>query len=167
MKKLFLFLMLALAFTAGAQEKKFFTPADASYNNRSLYASRPNQLKWVGDQEILMKVDGKNIVTMTPDGKHEATFMTLDELNGYANAAGIDSLRRIPNITWLNDRQAYFYAVGKNGITLNRLDIKKKTIEPMTSVPQGSENQNICEATMRIAYTIDNNLYVADGEKQI
>lgn len=167
MKKLFLFLMLALAFTAGAQEKKFFTPADASYNNRSLYASRPNQLKWVGDQEILMKVDGKNIVTMTPDGKHEATFMTLDELNGYANAAGIDSLRRIPNITWLNDRQAYFYAVGKNGITLNRLDIKKKTIEPMTSVPQGSENQNICEATMRIAYTIDNNLYVADGDKQI
>ena len=167
MKKLFLFLMLALAFTAGAQEKKFFTPADASYNNRSLYASRPNQLKWVGDQEILMKVDGKNIVTMTPDGKHEATFMTLDELNGYANAAGIDSLRRIPNITWLNDRQAYFYAVGKNGITLNRLDIKKKTIEPMTSVPQGSENQNICEATTRIAYTIDNNLYVADGDKQI
>lgn len=167
MKKLFLFLMLALAFTAGAQEKKFFTPADASYNNRSLYASRLNQLKWVGDQEILMKVDGKNIVTMTPDGKHEATFMTLDELNGYANAAGIDSLRRIPNITWLNDRQAYFYAVGKNGITLNRLDIKKKTIEPMTSVPQGSENQNICEATMRIAYTIDNNLYVADGDKQI
>ena len=168
MKKLsFLTLLLLVVITAGAQEKKFFTPADASYNNRSLYASRPNQLKWVGDQEILMKVDGKNIVTMTPDGKHEATFMTLDELNGYANAAGIDSLRRIPNITWLNDRQAYFYAVGKNGITLNRLDIKKKTIEPKTSVPQGSENQNICEATMRIAYTIDNNLYVADGDKQI
>ena len=168
MKKLsFLTLLLLVVITAGAQEKKFFTPADASYNNRSLYASRPNQLKWVGDQEILMKVDGKNIVTMTPDGKHEATFMTLDELNGYANAAGIDSLRRIPNITWLNDRQAYFYAVGKNGITLNRLDIKKKTIEPMTSVPQGSENQNICEATMSIAYTIDNNLYVADGDKQI
>ena len=167
MKKLFLFLILALAFNAGAQEKKFFTPADASYNNRSLYASRPTQLKWVGEQDILMKVDGKNIVTMTPGGKDQGVFMTLDELNGYANAAGIDSLRRIPNLTWLNDRQAYFYAVGKNGIALNRLDIKKKTIEPMTNIPQGAENQSICEKTMRIAYTVKNNLFVADGDKQI
>ena len=167
MKKLFLFLILALAFNAGAQEKKFFTPADASYNNRSLYASRPTQLKWVGDQDILMKVDGKQIVTMTPGGKKEATFMTLDELNGYANAAGIDSLKRIPNLTWLNDRQAYFYAMRKDGIALNRLDIKKQTIEALTTVPQGAENQNICEKTMRIAYTVKNNLFVADGDKQI
>ena len=166
MKKLFLFLLLALAFTAGAQEKKYFTPADASYNNRSLYASRPSQLKWVGDQDILMKVDGKRIVTMTPDGKDEATFLSLDELNGYAHD-GIDSLRRIPNLTWLNDRQAYFYAMGKDGIVLNCLDIKAKTITTQTSVPQKAEHQTICEATMRIAYTIDNNLYVADGDKQI
>ena len=133
-------LLLVITFTASAQEKKFFTPADASYNNRSLYASRPNQLKWVGDQDILMKVDGKQIITMTPDGKHKATFMTLDEINGYANASGIDSLRRIPNITWLNDRQAYFYGMGKNGIALNCLDIKKKTIEQLTTLPQGAQN---------------------------
>ena len=171
MKKTFSFLSLALALLLSvqglAQEKKFFTPADASYNNRSLYAQRPSQLKWVGDSDILMKVDGKKIVTMTPGGKKEATFMTLDELNGYANAAGIDSLRRIPNLTWLNDQKAYFYAVGKDGIALNRLDIKKKTIESLTTVPQGAENQTLCEKTMRIAYTIKNNLFVADGDKQI
>ena len=167
MKKTFLFLLLALTLSVGAQEKKFFTPLDASSNNRDLFAKRPNQLKWVGDQDILMKVVDNQIVTMTPDGKHEATFMTLDELNGYANAAGIDSLRGIPYLTWINDRQAYFYALGKEGIALNRLDIKKKTIEPLTSVPQGSKHQTICEPTLRIAYTIDNNLYVADGDRQI
>ena len=171
MKKTFSILSLALALLLSvqglAQEKKFFTPADASYNNRSLYAQRPSQLKWVGDSDILMKVDGKKILTMTPGGKKEATFMTLDELNGYANAAGIDSLRRIPNLTWLNDQKAYFYAVGKDGIALNRLDIKKKTIESLTTVPQGAENQTLCEKTMRIAYTIKNNLFVADGDKQI
>jgi len=167
MKKLFLFLTLALALTATAQEKKFFTPADASYNNRSLYASRPTQLKWVGEQDILMKVDGKQIVTMTPGGKKETTFLTLDELNGFANAAGIDSLKRIPNITWLNDQKAYFYSMGKDGMALNRLDIKKKTIEPLTTVPQGAKDQNLCQKTMRVAYTIDNNLFVADGDRQI
>ncbi len=167
MKKLFLFLILALTLTVSAQEKKFFTPADASYNNRSLYAQRPNQLKWVGDQDILMKVDGDQIVTMTPGGKKEATFLTLEELNGYSREAGIDSLRRIPRLTWLNDRQAYFYSMGRDGIALNRLDIKKKTIELMTTVPQGTDNHNICEPTMRVAYTIANNLYVADGDNQI
>lgn len=167
MKKLFLFLILALTFTAGAQEKKFFTPADASYNNRSLYAQRPNQLKWVGDQDILMKVDGKQIVTMTPGGKKEATFLTLDEINGYVHEAGLDSVRRIPQLTWLNAHEAYFYAMGKDGIALNRMDVKAKKVEKLTTVPQGAKDQNICEKTMRVAYTIDNNLYVADGDKQI
>ena len=167
MKKIFLFLILALTFTAGAQEKKFFTPADASYNNRSLYAQRPNQLKWVGDQDILMKVDGKQIVTMTPGGKKEATFLTLDEINGYVHEAGLDSVRRIPQLTWLNAHEAYFYAMGKDGIALNRMDVKAKKVEKLTTVPQRAKDQNICEKTMRVAYTIDNNLYVADGDKQI
>ena len=171
MKKSFSLLTLALlllmTLSATAQEKKFFTPADASYNNRSLYAQRPSQLKWVGDTDILMKVDGNKIVTMMPNIKKEVTFLTLDELNGYAHAAGIDSLRRVPNLTWINDRQAYFYALGKDGVTLNRFDLKAKKIEQLTTVPQGAENQNVCVKTMRLAYTIANNLYVADGDKQI
>ena len=160
-------LTLLLSLQGFAQEKKFFTPADASYNNRSLYAQRPNQLKWVGDSDILMKVKDKEVLTMIPGKKDEGVFLTLDELNGYAHEAGMDSLRRIPQLTWLNDRECYFYSMGKNGIALNRFDIKKKVMMPLTTVPQGAENQSICENTMRIAYTIDNNLYVADGDKQI
>ena len=173
MNKVFSVLTLSLALTMAialptqAQEKKFFTPEDASYNNRSLYAQRPNQLKWVGDTDVLMKVKGKEIVTMNPGKDKETTFLTLDELNGYASQAGIDSLRRIPQLTWLNAYEACFYAVGKKDITLNRLNLKKKTIEPLTSVPQDAENQTLCKETMCIAYTIDNNLYVAKGEKQI
>ena len=171
MKKILNFLSLAalvmLAMPSSAQEKKLFTPADASFNNRAIYAQRPNQLKWVGDTDILMKVKGKEIITMTPDSKKEATFLTLDELNGYANKGGIDSMRRIPQLNWINAYQASFYALGKDGITLNRLDLKKKSIEALASVPQNAENQTICDKTMRIAYTIDNNLFVADGNKQI
>ena len=85
MKKILTLLLLALVMTfalpATAQEKKFFTPADASYNNRSLYAQRPNQLKWVGNTDILMKVKDKEIITMNPGSKKETTFLTIDELN--------------------------------------------------------------------------------------
>lgn len=80
MKKILTLLSLALVIVfvmpAQAQEKKMFTPEDASYNNRSLYAQRPNQLKWVGDSDILMKVKGNEIITMTPGSKKEATFLT-------------------------------------------------------------------------------------------
>ena len=171
MKKILTLLSLALVMAfvvpTQAQEKKMFTPADASYNNRGLYAQRPNQLKWIGNSEIMMQVKDKEIVTMMPGSKKEATFLTVDELNGFTKGEGINDLTRIPQLTWINDYQAYFYALGDNGITLNKMDIKKKSIETVTSIPQGAENQNICKPTLNVAYTIDNNLYVAKGDQQI
>jgi len=160
-------LMMVVALPSQAQDKKFFTPEDASYNNRSLYAQRPNQLKWIGDSDILMKVKGNEIVTMTPTSKKEATFLTLDELNAYTKPEGLADLKRIPQLTWLNDFEAYFYALGENGITLNKMNIKKKNIKTFASIPQDAENQTVCTPTMNVAYTIDNNLYVAKGDKQI
>ena len=158
---------MAIALPMQAQEKKFFTPEDASYNNRSLYAQRPNQLKWIGDSDILMKVKDNEIITMTPSAKKEATFLTLEDLNSYTRSEGLIDLKRIPQLTWLNDFQAYFYALGEDGINLNKMDIKKKTIEKKASIPQDAENQTICKPTLNVAYTIDNNLYVAKGDKQI
>ena len=171
MKKILTFLSLAVLVTfampALAQEKKLFTPEDASYNNRAVYAQRPNQLKWVGDTDILMKVKGNEIVTMNPNSKKEASFLTLDELNGFKKGEGVNDLTRIPQLTWLNDFQAYFYALGDNGITLNKMDIKKRTINAITSVPQEAEHQTICKPTLNVAYTIGNNLYIAKGDNQI
>ena len=114
-----------------------------------------------------MQVKDKEIVTMTPGSKKEATFLTVDELNGYKKPEGMTELKRIPQLTWINDYQAYFYALGENGITLNKMDIKGKSIENAASIPQDAENQTICQPTLNVAYTIDNNLYVANGDKQI
>lgn len=170
MKKIFALLSLValavVAAPASAQEKKMFTPEDASYNNRALYASRPNQLKWVGNTDNYMKVEGKNIKMFTAKGK-ETILLSLDQLNGYAHQAGIDSLRRIPQLTWTDASNAYFYAMGKNGLAINTLDLKNGNVKQIVSLPQESENQTICEATMNVAYTIGNNLYVAIGDKQI
>ena len=160
-------LMMAFAMPAQSQEKKLFTPIDASNNNRSLFPQGPNQMKWIGDSDILMKVKGNEIITMTPGSKKEASFLTLDELNKYANLSGVDSLKRIPGLNWLNSYQACFFATGKDRLTLNHLDLKKQQIKQLTSLPDSAENPNLCKETMCIAYTIDNNLFVADGDKQI
>ncbi|MCF0200318.1 MAG: hypothetical protein HUK16_02945, partial [Bacteroidales bacterium] len=142
-KALFLFSLAASVFfmaPATAQEKKLFTPEDASYNNRAIYAQRPNQLQWIGGTDILMKVKGNEIVTMNPDKKKETSFLTLDQMNAYANKGGADSLRRIPSLSWLSDYQAYFFAMGKEGIDMNCLDLKQKTIKKTTTVPIVAEN---------------------------
>ena len=70
--------LLAITLPATAQEKKLLTPEDASYNNRSIYAQRPNQLKWIGGTNVLMKVKDNEIVTMAPGSKKETTFLTTD-----------------------------------------------------------------------------------------
>ena len=167
LRLLSLAVMVAFALPTTAQEKKLFTPEDASYNNRDVYAQRPNQLKWIGDTDILMKVKGNEIVAISPGSKKETSFLTLDELNGFEKGEGVNELKRIPQLTWLNDYQAYFYALGDNGIALDKMDLKKKTIEQMTTLPQGIENQTVCKPTLNVAYTIDNNLFVAKGDKQI
>ena len=171
MKKIFALLSLAamvvFAAPATAQEKKMFTPEDASYNNAAVYPKRPNQLKWIGDADALMKVDGNKIVKIVPGKKGETTLLTLDQLNGYANQSGTDSLRRIPQLTWMDANSAYFYAMGKDGLVLKTLDMKRGAIKAVTTMPMEADNQTLCQATMRIAYTIDNNLFVADGDKQL
>ena len=171
MKKILTLLSLAIFVTfvtpALAQEKKMFTPEDASYNNRSVYAQRPNQLKWIGGTDILMKVKDKEIITMLAGSKGEATFLTLDQLNAYTKSEGVNDLMRIPQLTWINDYQAYFYGLSDSGMTLNKMDIKKKTIEAMASIPQDAANRTIAKPTLNVAYTIDNNLFVAKGDKQI
>ena len=159
--------LMAFAMPATAQEKKLFAPEDASYNNRSIYAQRPQQLKWVGNTDILMQVKGNEIVTMSPGSKKEMTFLTLEGMNAYTKGEGVGELKRIPQLTWLNDYQASFYALDDNGINLNKMDIKKKTIDAVASIPQGAENQTICKPTLNVAYTIGNNLYVAKGQQQI
>lgn len=171
MKKGFkLFTIAALAafsLNLQAQEKKFFTPEDASYNNRAVYAKRPNQLKWVGNSDNYMQVKDNQIVTITAGKAKETTLLNLDQLNGFNNQANLDSLRRMPNLTWMNDNEAYFYALGKGNINLNVMNLKAKSVKNVTSVPMNSENQTVCEATQMVAYTVENNLFVANGDKQI
>jgi Dipeptidyl aminopeptidases/acylaminoacyl-peptidases len=170
MKKVFtfLFLMAALTFVtdATAQEKKLFTPEDASYNNSAVFPKKANQLKWIGDSDRFMYVQGNEIKTKTAGKSKENTLLMLDQLNGYVIAAGMDSLRRLPNLTWIDAEQAYYYSRSKEGINVNLLNINQKNVKTITSIPMESENQTLT-SDLKVAYTIGNNLYVANGDKQI
>ena len=173
MKKLF-FLLVAINIclsTTNAQEKKMLTPEDAAYLNYEVYPRGMN-VKWLANTDKYIfsdKENPNNLMIQEVNGKNANVFLTLDQVNSYLNQAGLDSVKRIPNLSWIDNNKAYYYSMDKknNMINLNLLDIKSKIISKITSMPTEAENMTVALPTLKVAYTIDNNLYVADGENQI
>ncbi len=168
MKKCIISIMaLMLAFASFAQEKKMFTPEDASYNNYAVYA-RGKSFKWLGDTDKYVFAEENELRYQTPGEKSSHTLLSLDQLNIIAKEIGFDEFKRLPNITWLDENSGYFYKRNDDGnTTLNLLNIKDKSIKKLTAFPSDAENTTLNVKTMRVAYTIGNDLYIADGGRQL
>ena len=168
MKKILLSVFaMMLAVTSLAQEKKMLTPMDASYNNRSVYPARKN-FNWYADTDKYLFVEGDELKMQAPAEKSSQTLLTLNQINIIAENCGIESFSRIPNITWLDTNKGYFYKWTKEGtLSFNTLELKEKKITLITNIPNEAENHTIEPNTLRIAYTIGNDLYIADGENHI
>ena len=170
MKKTFLLIALICA-TVGsvfAQEKKMLTPNDAAYQNRSVYPVGKN-VKWLTGTDKYIFTEENNIMVQNANAKKASVMLTLDQVNSYLNQAGMDSLKRLPNLTWLDAQKAYYYSYDKNtnNINLNLLDVKAENIKKVTAIPSNAENYTVTTPSLKVAYTIDNNLYYADGDNQV
>ena len=170
MKKTFLLIALVCA-TVGsvfAQEKKMLTPMDAAYQNRSVYPVGKS-VKWLTNTDKYIFTEGNDLMVQEVSAKNASVMLTLDQVNSYLNQAGMDSLKRFPNLTWLDAEKAYYYAFDNknNNISLNLLDIKAGNVNKVAAIPSNAENYTITTPSMKVAYTIDNNLYYADGDKQV
>ena len=168
MKKLLLSaIALMLVVTSFAQEKKFFTPEDASYNNYSVYAKNKSY-KWLGNTNKYVFTEDNELKYQSPGEKSMHTLLSLDQLNSIAKGNDEGEFKRLPNITWDDESTGYFYKRNDDGsTTLYKLSLSIKKMKPITKIPAGAENITLSEPTMRVAYTIGNDLYIADGDKQI
>ena len=166
-KSLFTIIALMFVMTSFAQEKKMLTPMDASYNNYDVYP-KSKSYKWLGDTDKFVFAEGNELRYQSPGEKSSHTLINIDMLNSIAKENGSEEFKRMPNITWTDMYSGYFYQVNPDAtISLNTLSLKDKSITTITSFPANAENVTINEATMRVAYTIDNDLYIANGKKQI
>ncbi|MBQ2499049.1 MAG: DPP IV N-terminal domain-containing protein, partial [Bacteroidales bacterium] len=165
-KLLFTIIALMFVFTSFAQEKKMLTPVDASYNNYDVYP-KGKSYKWLGESEKYVFNEKGELRYQTPGEKSSHTLLSLDMLNGIAKDNGTKEFERMPNITWTDENSGYFYKAEDEEVSLNILNVNGKLITKITSFPVEAENVTLNEATMRVAYTIGNDLYIADGKKQI
>ncbi|MCR5035916.1 MAG: S9 family peptidase [Bacteroidales bacterium] len=167
MKRLLITLIaMMLVMTSFAQDKKMLTPVDASYNNYDVYP-RGKSYKWLGESEKYVFNEKGEFRYQTPGEKSSHTLLNLDMLNGIAKDNGVKEFERMPNITWIDENSGYFYKAEGEEISLNILNVNGKLITKITSFPAEAENVTLNEATMRVAYTIGNDLYIANGKKQV
>lgn len=157
---------LMLVMTSFAQEKKMLTPVDASYNNYDVYP-KGKSYKWLGNSDKYVFTEGNELKYQSPGEKSSHTLLTLNQLNTMAKDNGVSEFKRLPNLTWIDENSGYFYKMEGEEITLNILNINGNLITRITSFPVNAENMTLNEATMCVAYTIDNDLYIANGKKQI
>ena len=171
-KTLLLIAMFCLASSLiFAQEKKMLTPNDAAYMNRSLYPVGKS-VKWLPDTDKYLFTDNENpsnLMIQDVNTEKAEVLITLDQVNSYLNQAGLDSIKRLPNLTWIDATKAYYYSFDQNNncVNLNLLDIDANNIKKVTSIPSNAENHTITLPSLKVAYTIENNLYFADGEKHV
>lgn len=168
MKRLILTaLAMMFVMTSFAQEKKMLTPADASYNNRSIYPKNKSY-KWLADTDKYVFTEDGVLMVQAPGAKSANPLLNIDQVNIMAKNSGYEEFKRIPNITWTNENVGYFYKADSDGsINLNSLSLTAKGMKRITTIPAEAENHTITDATLRVAYTIGNDLYIADGDKQL
>lgn len=168
MKRLILTaLAMMFVMTSFAQEKKMLTAVDASYNNRAIYPKSKSYRWLAGTDKYVFTEDGV-LMVQAPGAKSANPLLNIDQINIMARNGGYEEFKRIPNITWTNENVGYFYkAEGESSISLNSLSLTAKAMKRITTIPVEAENHTIAEKTMRVAYTIGNDLYIADGDKQL
>jgi len=168
MKKLLLTAVaMMMVMTSFAQEKKMFTPADAAGVNREIRA-KGKSYNWLADTDKYLFSEKNELKYQTPGEKSSHVMLTLDGFNAIAKDNGFEEFKMLPYITWTNENTGYFTNRENDGSTsLIIINLSQQLMTKITTVPAEAENQTLNQATMCIAYTIDNDLYIANGKKQI
>ena len=170
MKKTF-FTSVILAFITSfciAQEKQL-SMEDAFLNVRTSLAPQTlQQIQWIKGTNKLSYLDTKSgkqvLISKHAEDSKETTLVDLAGLNTSLRTEGTGvELRNFPSIEWLSDSKFRFMQQGKE-LTY---DIKSKvaTIKEH-SLPENAENAEEDPSGKRIAYTVKNNLLIAEAGKQ-
>lgn len=159
---LFLF-QLAPIDTCLGQTKKL-TPADAAYQNPSLYARGLTNLQWLPSGKSYSWIAaGQALVSQTPEKTEPDTLLKLDELNKTFTILSIKQNKRFPYVNWQTDTT--FIITAENKILSYNLTSRKANL--VNAIPENAENIDREETTNRIAFTRKNNLFIVDNKREI
>ncbi len=164
MKKLFYIALIGMiAIQLQAQTKKL-TLRDAIYANPGVFPQRIAQLQFMGKSKYLAYVEKNQLWKRHQSiASKKQLLLDIDPLRKLLLAKDFDTIKRFPSVRFTDDHTFRF----RFRNTLFSYDLNAKTLDVLNSYPEDAENITICRQNNDIAYTIDNNLYVAVNGEQI
>jgi dipeptidyl-peptidase-4 len=160
-------LVIILSTPCWAQNKDF-TMADVVFNSySSLAPERMNQLSWVPNSENLSFVEDTVLISLNSKTGGRKNLILLNDLNSKIAESKLgDKLRRFPRINWVTEEEFSFW----NDTTYLHFNLSNMSVSAVNKIPNKAANREVANNNKFIAYTIDNDLFVAlngKAQKQI
>lgn len=160
MKKIKFFLfVLFIVFTGipAISQDKELTLEDAVTGQFSyLYPDYVQKLQWRGATENYTFV--KDNILKQGNAKSDKTedILKIDDLNATLKKEGVNEIKAFPSFQWISDNTMQFYISNR----LVSYNLKSKKLELNIEYDKSAENIDV--SGDKIAYTIENNLFIID-----
>jgi dipeptidyl-peptidase-4 len=155
MKHFFQFLFIGLAFVSFGQ-KKSFDLKESVLKQRALSPVRLNNFQWIPDtdQYTVCSADWKSMEVSSVSSEKSSELVSLAQINEKLGT----SFPHLAFATWIS-KDVLEVSDGGSVYALYNVVTKTGSVQ---KVQDGGENVHFHAASKRLAYTIDNNLYI-DG----
>ncbi len=151
--------ILASALPATSQKKNFTITEATNGIHTTLAPKSIRQASWQpGTDAFFFTVNEKWIRVHAGSGKTD-TITSLATLNSMHQSG--DSLKRFPGINWINASEAYY----QSGNQIRFLNFSGNHLQAgrQLSLPESGNNITLNKKGNLVAYTVDNNLMIADA----
>jgi len=155
-------LVMLLPISLVAQQNEL-SIEDASYMNRNLFPEYMSGLNWMGSTNYFVFNEDNSVMASRANSYKPERLFGLEDINSNLKKLDADTLRRLPSFNWFDDKSGYFVAGNKVYI----YNISSNQIREVNNYPAEAANTDLDANTYAIAYTIDNNLYIAFEGRQI
>ncbi len=165
MRRLLLFLFIGLNTVLSGQKTLSLQQAVAEQNT-TFGPERIRDLQWVKGSDVysytktLYNEDW--IMMVNAETGDEVEVINTRLLNDIISTTPYTNLERLPQIHWIDPSTFYFYHI--RGYW--EYSIQKRTLTRVVQHGDNAVNMDFHEASKNVAYTINNNLYVATTENE-
>jgi dipeptidyl-peptidase 4 len=166
MKKLIHSLSIILLLTGSLFAQKNFTLKQVILESESLLPQRLSQLQWIPGTDAFTYVTNDDLesklIKEIASAEGTEVLLTLTKLNEALGTKGLTTLKNFPIFKWTNSSTIRFW----NYSSLVEYNINNNSLTIINDIADNGINADYNDPH-RIAYTIDNNLYIAVNSKQI
>lgn len=153
--------LIVLCQVSFAQDKQL-TFEDAIYFNSEILPASLSNISWKNDNQFTYKANNALVQLGTDKSLVGDTILKLDELNEILVSLDSLELKRFPGIHW-KDKGSFTF---KNADRLLLTNIEDKSVTVLNSWEEHATNKEF-SINNDVAYTIDNNLFIARGGEKI